>query len=59
MRPKSNYAVTGVYFYDGRASYYAKSLVPSFRGELEITDLNRIYLEQGELEVVPLGRGFA
>jgi glucose-1-phosphate thymidylyltransferase len=57
--PKSHYAVTGLYFYDGRASAYARSLEPSARGELEITDLNRIYLEAGELNVEVLGRGFA
>jgi glucose-1-phosphate thymidylyltransferase len=57
--PKSNWAVTGLYFYDGNAVTYAKSLRPSHRGELEITDLNRIYLDQGKLRVQPLGRGFA
>jgi len=56
--PKSNYCVTGLYFYDNRAIAYAKSLKPSKRGELEITDLNRIYLEQGELNVELLGQGF-
>ena len=57
-KPKSNYCVTGLYFYDNRAIAYAKSLKPSKRGELEITDLNRIYLEQGELNVELLGQGF-
>lgn len=57
--PKSNYAVTGLYFYDSKCVEYAKSLKPSERGELEITDLNRVYLEDGSLEVKLLGRGFA
>ncbi len=58
-RPKSSYAVTGLYFYDGQASDIAASLRPSARGELEITDLNRIYLERGQLQVSTLGRGYA
>lgn len=57
-KPKSNYCVTGLYFYDNRVVQYAKGLKPSKRGELEITDLNRIYLENGELNVVLLGQGF-
>ena len=58
-QPKSNYAVTGLYFYDGRAPELARQIVPSARGELEITDLNRLYLEAGELDVALMGRGFA
>ena len=57
--PKSNYAVVGLYFYDNRVVEYAKSLKPSARGEYEITDLNRIYLENGELDCQVFGRGFA
>ena len=59
QKPKSNYAVTGLYFYDERVCQRAKSLTPSLRGELEITDLNRIYLEEGSLNVITLGRGYA
>ena len=57
--PRSNYAVTGLYFYDKKVCERARSLKPSARGELEITDLNRIYLEEGNLNVITLGRGYA
>jgi glucose-1-phosphate thymidylyltransferase len=59
LRPRSNYAITGLYFYDGRAADLAARLTPSARGELEITDLNRLYLEDGTLRVECMGRGFA
>jgi glucose-1-phosphate thymidylyltransferase len=59
VQPKSRYAVPGLYFYDGRAPEFAATLKPSARGELEITDLNRLYLERGQLQVRILGRGIA
>lgn len=59
VKPKSNFAVTGLYFYDQNVCEYAKTLTPSTRGELEITDLNKIYLEQKSLNVILLGRGYA
>lgn len=58
-KPKSNYAVTGLYFYDNSAVSLAKTLKPSARGELEITDINQLYLEQGNLSVEMMGRGYA
>ena len=57
--PKSNYCITGLYFYDKRVVEYAKKVKPSARGELEITDLNRMYLEDGTLNVQLMGRGYA
>ena len=59
LQPKSNYAVTGLYFYDNDVVEMAKNLKPSARGELEITDINRIYMEQGHLSVAMMGRGYA
>jgi len=59
VQPRSNYAVTGLYFYDERASGFARELRPSMRGELEITDLNRRYLDDGSLVMERLGRGYA
>lgn len=59
LKPRSHYAVPGLYFYDERVVQFAESLKPSARGEIEITDLNRIYLEAGELQVTPFGRGVA
>lgn len=59
QQPKSNFCITGLYFYDNRVAKLAEQVKPSLRGELEITDLNRLYLEQGDLKVQILGRGFA
>ena len=59
IKPRSNWAVTGLYFYDNDVIEIAKSITPSVRGELEITDLNRLYLEQGRLSVKTMGRGYA
>lgn len=58
-KPKSNYAITGLYFYDNRVVDFAKQIKPSSRGELEITDINQMYLDQGDLDIELLGRGFA
>ena len=58
-KPKSDYAVTGLYFYDENATHFAHQIKPSSRGELEITDLNKIYLQENKLSVTTLGRGFA
>lgn len=58
-KPRSKFAVPGLYFYDERVTEFAKSLKPSPRGEIEITDLNRLYMQMGELQVIPLGRGVA
>jgi glucose-1-phosphate thymidylyltransferase len=59
QRPRSRYAVVGLYFYDNRVVEIASRLKPSARGELEITDVNKAYLERGQLDVLPMGRGYA
>jgi glucose-1-phosphate thymidylyltransferase len=59
LHPRSHYAIPGLYFYDDQVVNYAKSLKPSPRGEIEITDLNKMYLESGKLNVQPMGRGIA